>query len=323
MLVGARRECPLVVGRGEHESFVASAVPAFLAHTRRVQYIENDEIVDPPRRLGRDLRRHRGVARSAADRDDRLGRGDRGEGRLRDVHAQGDPRAGGRARGDDRRPHRARRRRRSRRSRASSTSRSSTGSSAITIVSCGTSYHAGLLGRYAIEEWARMHVDVDVASEYRYRNPIVGPDDLVVGISQSGETADTLAAMRLARERGGGRVLALTNAMGSQATRDADAVLLHARRARDRRRGDEDLRLPGRRVLPAGPAPRRAARDARPGADRRARCGAATAAAARRGAARARARRRSRRSPSGAGRRRLLPLHRPPGRRCRSRSRAR
>ena len=92
------------------------------------------------------------------------------------------------------------------------------------IVACGTSYHAGLVGRYAIEEWARMPVEMDIASEYRYRNPVVGPDDLVIGISQSGETADTLAAMRLARERGA-KVLAVTNVMGSQATRDSDAVL--------------------------------------------------------------------------------------------------
>src|SRR5947199_8470727 len=94
----------------------------------------------------------------------------------------------------------------------------------IVVVACGTSYHAGLVGRYAIEEWGRVPVEMDIASEYRYRNPVVGPDDLVVGISQSGETADTLAAMRLARERGA-RVLALTNVMGSQATRDADGVL--------------------------------------------------------------------------------------------------
>ena len=92
------------------------------------------------------------------------------------------------------------------------------------IVACGTSYHAGLIGRYAIEEWARLPVEIDIASEYRYRNPVVGPGDLVIGISQSGETADTLAAMRLARERGA-TVLAITNAMGSQATRDADGVL--------------------------------------------------------------------------------------------------
>ena len=94
----------------------------------------------------------------------------------------------------------------------------------IVIVACGTSYHAGLVGRYAIEEWARVPVEMDIASEYRYRNPVVGPGDLVIGITQSGETADTLAAMRLAREAGA-KVLAVTNIMGSQATRDADAVL--------------------------------------------------------------------------------------------------
>src|SRR6201999_2614336 len=94
----------------------------------------------------------------------------------------------------------------------------------IIIVACGTSYHAGLIGRYAIEEWARVPVEMDVASEYRYRNPVVGPGDLVIGITQSGETLDTLAAMRLARERGA-NVLVVTNIMGSQATRDADGVL--------------------------------------------------------------------------------------------------
>ena len=94
----------------------------------------------------------------------------------------------------------------------------------IVIVACGTSYHAGLVGRYAIEQWARVPVEMDIASEYRYRDPVVDEDDLVIGITQSGETADTLAAMRLARERGA-KVLAITNIMGSQATRDADTVL--------------------------------------------------------------------------------------------------
>jgi glucosamine--fructose-6-phosphate aminotransferase (isomerizing) len=94
----------------------------------------------------------------------------------------------------------------------------------IVIVACGTSYHAGLVGRYAIEQWARIPVEMDIASEYRYRDPVVGPDDLVIGITQSGETADTLAAMRLARENGA-KVMAVTNIMGSQATRDADSVL--------------------------------------------------------------------------------------------------
>ncbi len=94
----------------------------------------------------------------------------------------------------------------------------------VTVVACGTAFHAGLIGRYAIEQWARVPVEVEVASEYRYRNPVVGPGDLVIGISQSGETADTLAAMRLARERGA-RVMAITNVMGAQATREADGVL--------------------------------------------------------------------------------------------------
>src|SRR5206468_9062027 len=94
----------------------------------------------------------------------------------------------------------------------------------IVVVACGTSYHAGLIGRYALEQWARVPVEMDIASEYRYRDPVVGPEDLVIGITQSGETADTLAAMRLARENGA-KVLAVTNIMGSQATRDSDAVL--------------------------------------------------------------------------------------------------
>ena len=94
----------------------------------------------------------------------------------------------------------------------------------VVIVACGTSYHAGLVGRYAIEWWSRVPVEMDIASEFRYRNPVLDEHDLVIGISQSGETADTLAAMRLARERGA-TVLAITNIMGSQATRDSDGVL--------------------------------------------------------------------------------------------------
>jgi glucosamine--fructose-6-phosphate aminotransferase (isomerizing) len=94
----------------------------------------------------------------------------------------------------------------------------------VVIVACGTSYHAGLVGRYAIEWWSRRPVEMDIASEFRYRNPVLSERDLVIGISQSGETADTLAAMRLARERGA-KVLAITNIQGSQATRDSDGVL--------------------------------------------------------------------------------------------------
>jgi glucosamine--fructose-6-phosphate aminotransferase (isomerizing) len=94
----------------------------------------------------------------------------------------------------------------------------------IVVVACGSAYHAGLIGRYAIEHWARVPVEVEVASEYRYRDPVVGPDDLVIGISQSGETLDTLVAMQTARAKGA-RVLGVTNVMGAQITREADGTL--------------------------------------------------------------------------------------------------
>ena len=114
-----------------------------------------------------------------------------------------------------------------------------------------------------------MPVEMDIASEYRYRNPVVGPGDLVIGITQSGETADTLAAMRLARERGA-TVLAVTNVMGSQATRDADGVLYTRAGLEVVGRRDEDVRLPGRGHVPARAAAGRAARHARAGAAARA-----------------------------------------------------
>jgi glutamine---fructose-6-phosphate transaminase (isomerizing) len=222
LLVGARKECPLVVGRGEGEQFIGSAIPAFLRYTRRVQYIENDEIV---------VLRPDGVAfftpegtpveRETVEIDWDTETAEK-QGfetfMLKEIHEQADAVAetiGERAaRGvgidlgdlgaiDDELLRTARR---------------------VVIVACGTSYHAGLIGRYAIEEFSRVPVEVEIASEYRYRNPVVGPGDVVIGISQSGETADTLAAMRTARERGA-KVLAITNIMGSQATRDADGVL--------------------------------------------------------------------------------------------------
>ena len=221
LLVGARKECPLVAGVGEGESFLASAIPAFLAETRCALTIENDEMVTIDA-AGVRITDADGNPVERAARRGRLGRGRRREGGLRDLHAEGDPRTGRRGRRNDRRPPARRRRRRPLRGRP--LRRLPARLKRIVIVAAGTSYHAGLVGRYAIEEWARVPVEMDIASEYRYRNPVVGSGDLVIGITQSGETADTLAAMRLARERGA-TVLALTNIMGSQATRDADAVL--------------------------------------------------------------------------------------------------
>ncbi len=222
LLVGARNECPLIIGRGEGEQFIASAIPAFLRETRQVQYIENDELViirpdgvEFETASGEPLQRDVVEIDWDADTAEKQGYETF---MLKEINEQADAVAetiGERAAHndgielgdlgtiDDEFLNEVRR---------------------IVVVACGTSYHAGLIGRYAIEEWSRVPVEVEIASEYRYRNPVVGDGVLVVGISQSGETADTLAAMRTARERGA-KVLAITNVMGSQATRDADGVL--------------------------------------------------------------------------------------------------
>jgi glutamine---fructose-6-phosphate transaminase (isomerizing) len=222
VLAGARKECPLIVGRGRGEQFLASAIPGFLEHTRQVQYINDDEIVA----ISPEGARFMTAAGEPLEREtvevdwdaETAEKGGYETFMLKEIHEQADAvtatvadrtaRRGGVDLGDlglidDAVIRDARR---------------------VVIVACGTSYHAGLVGRYAIEQWARVPVEMDIASEYRYRNPVVGQGDLVIGISQSGETADTLAAMRLARERGA-KVLAITNIMGSQVTRDADGVL--------------------------------------------------------------------------------------------------
>ena len=142
----------------------------------------------------------------------------------------------------------------------------------VIFVACGTSYHAGLMGRYATEAWARMHVEIDIASEFRYRNPVLDEHDLVVGISQSGETADTLAAMRLARERGA-KVIGGDQRDGQPGHARLRRRDLHPRRPRDRRGRHQDLRGPGGRDVPA-------LAEARPGAAARSSpmCGPASAA---------------------------------------------
>jgi glutamine---fructose-6-phosphate transaminase (isomerizing) len=220
-LVGARKECPLVVGLGEHENFVASAIPAFLAETRTSLGIKNNEIVTIHKGDVTITDAEGNVQQREPEQvtwdEDAAEKGGYPSFMLKEIHEQPDAVA------------------------ETITDRLPTLDGVdlsdveldddflrdverIVIVACGTSYHAGLIGRYAIERWARVPVEMDIASEYRYREPVHRPNDLVIGITQSGETADTLAAMRLARD-GGSTVLAITNVMGSQATRDADAVL--------------------------------------------------------------------------------------------------
>jgi glutamine---fructose-6-phosphate transaminase (isomerizing) len=220
VLVGARKECPLVVGLGDGESFIASAIPAFMSETRNVQLVHDGEIVavtpDGSRFIAPDGSAiERDVDRVDWD-DEQAEKGGYDTFMLKEIHEQADAVAetiAGRL-GEE------------------GVELEDIGISdeflkdvrRVVIVACGTSYHAGLVGRYAIEWWSRRPVEMDIASEFRYRNPVLSERDLVIGISQSGETADTLAAMRLARERGA-KVLAITNIQGSQATRDADGVL--------------------------------------------------------------------------------------------------
>jgi glucosamine--fructose-6-phosphate aminotransferase (isomerizing) len=221
-LVGTRRDCPLVVGCSEGEQFIASAIPAFLSETRTVQYLENGELaVLEPAGVTITSARGKPVARAAETVQwdaETVEKGGFETFMLKEIHEQPDAVAQtilGHLSEDDRVALGLE---------GGLSERAIADVRRIVIVACGTSYHAGLVGRYVIEEWARVPVEIDIASEYRYRNPVLDDGDLVLGISQSGETADTLAAMRTARERGA-RVVAITNIPGSQATREADGIL--------------------------------------------------------------------------------------------------
>jgi glutamine---fructose-6-phosphate transaminase (isomerizing) len=220
-LVGARKECPLVVGLGNGESFIASAIPAFMSETRDVQLVHDGEIVAVTPSGSRFISPDGTAIEREVERvdwnDEQAEKGGYETFMLKEIHEQADAVAetlAGRI-GED----------------GVELEQFGTISDEflkdmrrVIIVGCGTAYHAGLVGRYAIEWWSRLPVEMDIASEFRYRNPVIDERDLVIGISQSGETADTLAAMRLARERGA-KVLAVTNFRGSQATRDSDGVL--------------------------------------------------------------------------------------------------
>ncbi|GHH86145.1 glutamine--fructose-6-phosphate aminotransferase [isomerizing] [Streptomyces capitiformicae] len=221
VVVGARRNSPLVVGIGEGEAFLASDVAAFIAHTRSAIELGQDQVVELRRdgvtvttfdgRPAEVRSYHVDWDASAAEKggydyfmlkeiaeqpkavaDTLLGRIDAsgsltldevriGAAELREVDK-------------------------------------------VVIVACGTAFHAGLIAKYAIEHWTRVPCEVELASEFRYRDPILDPRTLVIAISQSGETMDTLMALRHAREQGS-RVLAICNTNGSTIPRESDAVL--------------------------------------------------------------------------------------------------
>jgi glutamine---fructose-6-phosphate transaminase (isomerizing) len=218
MLVGARCQTPLVVGVGDGEMFVASSIAAFLQHTIRVQFPDDGDVVTITPE-GAVFHREDGSQPDVITVDwDEEGaeKGGYETFMLKEIYEQ--PEAVRETIGD--------------RVRHGALVLESLGLDSeqirnlrrIVIVACGTSYHAGVVGRYIMEEWARLPVEPDIASEWIYRNPVLSKDTLVIGMSQSGETRDTVNAVKLAREQGA-KTLALTNLMGTQITREADAVL--------------------------------------------------------------------------------------------------
>ncbi|TML47033.1 MAG: glutamine--fructose-6-phosphate transaminase (isomerizing) [Actinobacteria bacterium] len=220
LLVGARHECPLVVGVGRDETFLASNAAAFLRETRVVQFPDNGEIVAVTSEGAVFLRADgTSVEHDLVELDwddESAGKGGYETFMLKEIFEQ--PDAVAETIGD--------------RVRHGTlvleglgmTDEKLLGLARIVLVACGTAYHSAVVGRYMIEEWARVPVEFDIASEWIYRNPVIGDDTLVIGISQSGETRDTIAAMQLAREKGA-HTVAITNMMGSQITREVDSVL--------------------------------------------------------------------------------------------------
>ena len=220
LLVGARLQCPLVVGVAEGEMFLGSNAAAFLRETRNVMFPEDGDIVSITPEGAVFVRADDGPVEHEIvelDWDDESAEKAGFETfMLKEIYEQ--PAAIRETIGD--------------RVRHGHLVLEGLGLEdadlkelrRMVILACGTAYHAAVVGRYVIEEWARVPVEPDIASEWLYRNPVIGPDTLVIGISQSGETRDTIHAMRLAREKGA-HTVAITNMMGSQITREVDSSL--------------------------------------------------------------------------------------------------
>jgi glucosamine--fructose-6-phosphate aminotransferase (isomerizing) len=221
LLVGARLQCPLVVGVGEGETFLASSIAAFLRETHRVKLIEDGEVVAITAEGVRFESVEGGTPRERdeleVDWDDEAAEKQGYETfMLKEIYEQpqsvadtiGERLRGGRLELED----------------LGLTDVEIQNLRRMVVLACGTAYHAGVVGRYVIEEWARIPCEPDIASEWRYRDPVLTKDTLVVGISQSGETRDTIHAVRLAREMGA-RTIGITNLMGTQITGEVDRVL--------------------------------------------------------------------------------------------------
>ena len=226
VIIGARKGSPLVLGVGDDEMFIASDVNAFVLFTRQVIYLDDNEMVT----LRRDGYQTQTFERAPIAKDvqhiswdaDEIGRGGHDHFMLKEICEQADTiqnafrgrllpemataKLGG----------------------MHLSNRDILNIDRIVIVACGTALHAGMVGKYIIEELSRIPVEVDYASEFRYRNPIICPNTLVLAISQSGETADTLAALREAKQKGA-MVMGVCNVVGSTFARECDGgVYVHA-----------------------------------------------------------------------------------------------
>ncbi|MBS3886370.1 MAG: glutamine--fructose-6-phosphate transaminase (isomerizing) [Dethiobacter sp.] len=219
-LICARKDSPLVIGLGEGENFIASDIPALLKYTRRTIILEDGELAEVSRDNVTVERCGQLVTKEVFNVEWDVVAAEK-EGfehfMLKEIHEQ---------------PKAIRDTLRSRITADGLVNLAELNLAEdeiwqlrkVVMVACGTAYHAGLVGKYVFEKLLRLPVEVDVASEFRYRNPLLGEDTLVVVISQSGETADTLAAMRLAKEKGS-PVVAITNVVGSTVSREAGRVI--------------------------------------------------------------------------------------------------
>ncbi len=222
LLVGARCNGPLIVGLGEHEQFLASDIPAILKHTRRILILEEYEIAElRPNSVAISKLDGTPVEREPITIEWDVEAAEKGgypHFALKEIHEQPDAlRRALLGRVREGQLHLPELEKMQQSGLLEKVQR-------ILIVACGTSYHAGVIAKYAIEQWARIPVEAITAAEFRYSDPIVGPETLCIAVTQSGETADTLVGIRQARERGA-PVIAVTNIVASAITRLSDAVL--------------------------------------------------------------------------------------------------
>ena len=224
-IICARKESPLIIGLGKGENFIASDVPAILEHTRDVYYLGEKEVavlytdhVDMFNFEGEKVIKE---AKHVEWDMDAAEKGGYPHFMIKEIHEQP------KGLTDTMRPRIVK----DNSGKASDVyfeenkmDEAWKNAKRVVITACGTAYHSGVVAKYAFEKIARMKVDVDVASEFRYRNPILDKDDIFIVVSQSGETADTLSALRLAKLNGL-KVVAITNVVGSTVSREADDVI--------------------------------------------------------------------------------------------------